>query len=288
MYRIIHKPLKKASRSCSLELKKIRLVGARQPLRTVLDDRLLDTTVLRERHVVVGADANHEDVGAASGESVAHLVAHVDQVEATGVLLLVDDGAHTALVVSSGDHDEVADLELEELDDRAGLEVNAQGVAGLDIGVDATDGATVVGNGHADLLGAEEGLLHPAELVSRLLSGDLVRDETTLGVVQQTEVLVRAVKRNHVHETDGICDVGAHLAVDADNLLHHDQLDLVVRQGVFETVPQKQHQGKALRGLVRSWGWLRSVATTQLVQKPVRRRVDALHMLLYTATLRDR
>lgn len=66
-----------------------------------------------------------------------------------------------------------------------------------------------------------------AELVLCLLSGDAVDGETALGVVDQAEVLASLLDGDDVHETGGEGAVGADLAVDLDEALLDDGLDLV-------------------------------------------------------------
>lgn len=75
-----------------------------------------------------------------------------------------------------------------------------------------------------------------SELVLGLLSLDTVDGETTLGVIDETEVLAGFLDGDHVHETSGVGGVGADFAVDLDETLHQDSLDLATVQGVLETV----------------------------------------------------
>ena len=75
-----------------------------------------------------------------------------------------------------------------------------------------------------------------SELVLGLLSLDTVDGETTLGVIDETEVLAGLLDGDHVHETSGVGGVGADFAVDLDETLHQDSLDLATVQGVLETV----------------------------------------------------
>lgn len=75
-----------------------------------------------------------------------------------------------------------------------------------------------------------------AQLELGLLSLDTVDREAALGVVDKTEVLAGLLKRNDVHEPSGVGGVGADLAVNLDQTLHHDGLGLAAVQGVLETV----------------------------------------------------
>lgn len=119
-----------------------------------------------------------------------------------------------------------------------------------------------------------------AELVLGLLSLDTVDGEATLGVVDETEVLAGLLDTDDVHETSGVGRVSADLAVDLDQTLHHDGLGLTAVQGVLETVADEDDQGEAVPELVRTGGGLGSIGPGHFVQEPVRRRTEALLVLL--------
>lgn len=74
-----------------------------------------------------------------------------------------------------------------------------------------------------------------AELVACLLFGDTVDGETALGVVDKAEVLASLLDGDHIHETGWVGGVGAHFAVDLDQALHDDLLDLTAIESVFQT-----------------------------------------------------
>src|ERR1700753_2721307 len=74
-----------------------------------------------------------------------------------------------------------------------------------------------------------------AELVLRLFIGDAVDSETTLGVVDEAEVLAGLLDGDDVHEAGGRGGIGAHLAVNFDQALHDDGFDFAGVEGVFET-----------------------------------------------------
>ena len=125
-------------------------------------------------------------------------VLDVDNVEATNVLLTVDNNTSTAHVTATGDHDDVASVELDEFGDLAGLQVKLDGVVNLDEGVGVADGAAVVGDDVWDALGANTGLPDLEELVGSLLGGDAVDGETALDIVKETEVLVGLLNRDDI------------------------------------------------------------------------------------------
>lgn len=69
--------------------------------------------------------------GAPCGKFVADSVADVHDVKGAPVLLLVDDGANTALVVTSRHHHELPNVELDKIFDFAGFEIVHHGVVHL-------------------------------------------------------------------------------------------------------------------------------------------------------------
>lgn len=65
------------------------------------------------------------------------------------------------------------------------------------------------------------------------------------------------------HESSGVGDVGADLAVDLDEPLHADLLHLIPSQGVLEAIPQEDDEGQALPQLVGTGGRTRSLGRNQ-------------------------
>jgi hypothetical protein len=127
---------------------------------------------------------------------------------------------------------------------------------------------------------AELHALDLAQLVLGLLVLDAVDGETALGVVDEAEVLASLLDGDDVHEAGGVGDVGADLAVNLDQALHHDGLGLAVVEGVLEAVAHEDDQRHAVTQLVRTGRRPRGVDARQLVEKPVRGRAEALLVLL--------
>lgn len=94
----------------------------------------------------------------------------------------------------------------------------------------------IVRNQEWDPALAELNTLNLAELVLGLLCLDTVDGETALGVVDETEVLAGFLDGDDVHEAGGVGGVGADLAVDLDETLHQDGLDLATVEGVLQTM----------------------------------------------------
>lgn len=152
--------------------------------------------------------------------------------------------------------------------------------------------------------------LHPldfAEFVLRLLGRDAVHGETTLGVVDEAEVLACLLDGDDVHVAGWVGWVGAHFAVDFDEALHDDCFGLAGVEGVLEagypfssvfvflsvtckldktTIPisDEDDQGHAIPQFVRTWACFRRICTAQLVEQPMRWRRQPLLMLLWPST----
>lgn len=108
---------------------------------------------------------------------------------------------------------------------------------------------------------AELHTLDLAELVLCLLVGDAVDGEAALGVVDEAEVLASLLNRDDVHQTSGESRVGADLAVDLDEALHEDGIDLTSVQGILEAVAEEDDQRQRVTELVRTGRCLGSICT---------------------------
>ena len=62
-------------------------------------------------------------------------------------------------------------------------------------------------------------------------------DVTALDVEDQTEVFTGLVDLDNVHETGGELGIGTDLAVNLDQPLLHDSLNLLGGQSILQTVP---------------------------------------------------
>ena len=71
--------------------------------------------------------------------------------------------------------------------------------------------------------------------------------EASLDVVDDPEVLAGLVDLDHVHETGGELGVGPGLAINLDQALLHDGLDLLHGDGVLQTVPGVEQVKKVAR-----------------------------------------
>lgn len=163
----------------------------------------------------------------------------MNNVEATKVTLTTGNDTGTALVTTTSDHDGGARVKGNKVEDLLRLNVESDRVVDLDGRVGVSDGAAVVGDNVGDSARAELHLLHLEQLVGGLLGGDAVNDESALDVVQDTEVLARLLDRDDILETGGVSGVGANLAVDLDETLGGDGVDLTAGEGVLQAVAEE-------------------------------------------------
>ena len=119
-----------------------------------------------------------------------------------------------------------------------------------------------------------------AQLVFRLCSLNAMDSETALGIVDKSEMLASFVNRDHIHIASRVCRVGSDLAIDLDEALHDNLLDLAAIQGILETISDEDDERQAVSKLVGTWRWTRSVCAGELVKQPVRGRTQALLVLL--------
>lgn len=182
----------------------------------LLRDGKLGTLALRQGDPRLSSLAEHEDVGDTSetgstyysvrceatnlprSECAVKDILDVDDVKATNVLLAVHNDTSTAHVTTTGDHNDVASIELHEVCDLALLEVELDSVVDFDGGIGVTDRATVMGDDVWYTLRANSGLADLEELVGSLFGSDAVDREATLDVVKKTEVLARLLNGDDI------------------------------------------------------------------------------------------
>lgn len=119
-------------------------------------------------------------------------------IESTNVLFTVNDDTCSSHVTATSDHDNVASVELDEVNDLSLFDIELDGIVDLDEGVGITDGSAVVGDNVRDALGADGDLADLEELVLGFLGGDAVDCEAALDVVEETEVLARLLNGDDI------------------------------------------------------------------------------------------
>ena len=120
-------------------------------------------------------------------------------IEATNVLLAVDDDTSTTHVTTTSDHDDVASIEFDKVEDLVLLKVEPDSVVGLDVRVGVPDGATIMGDDMGNTVGADGNLADLEQLVLGLLGGDAMDGEAALDIVEDAEVLARLLNADNVY-----------------------------------------------------------------------------------------
>jgi len=240
-----------------------------ETLLALLENVVTESLTTRQgNHTLVILSRKHEDIGNTSGESTTLGILHMHNLEGANVLLATSDDTNTALILSTGDHTGSTSLELNDILGLASLDVHFDDIVELGKRIRVADGAAIVGDDVWDTLGTNSDRLHTSKLVRVLVGEGLavqaVQNETALGIVHHAEVLVGLVNGDNVHEATRVVGVGANLAIDLDEALHENLLDLLLGESVFETVTQDQDQWQAFTHLVRAGGWTRCPRATHL------------------------
>ena len=81
-----------------------------------------------------------------------------------------------------------------------------------------------------------------AQLVFRLCSLNAMDSKTALGIVDKSEVLPSLVNRDHVHVASRVRGVSPDLAIDLDEALHDNLLDLAAIEGILETISDEDDE----------------------------------------------
>lgn len=98
---------------------------------SLLGDGELDTLTLRQRDPRL-LRTNNEDVALTGSKGVVNGILDVDNCKTSIMTLAMGDDTNTAHVTTTGDHSDDSSVELDEVGDLAGCEVNLHGVVNLD------------------------------------------------------------------------------------------------------------------------------------------------------------
>jgi hypothetical protein len=249
-----------------------------------IENRLLDTMALGQGNHWRRAAADDKHVLLTGGEFCTRGVDDTDDSVGTRVLLLQLHDADATNVMASRDHTNVSNVKLDELLDLTSFNVHADSVVDFDVRVGVADCARVVGSDVRNTLRAGLLALDLTQLVRALLLSDEVQHEAALDIIQKSEGFLGALDGNDVHEASGERGVSAHLPVDLHEALHQDGVRLCAGERILQAIAQDERERQALAQLCRAGGWARCPDATQLAEHPVRRRIQALQVLLRTAS----
>lgn len=157
----------------------------------------------------------------------------MNDIKTSNVLLPMHNDTSSAHVTSTGDHDDVACVELDKVGDFCLIDVIFDGVVDTDMGVRVTDGSAVVGNDVRDSTVADSHATDFQELIGGLLRCDTVDRETALDIIEETEVLSGFFDSDNILEASRVGWVGADFSIDFDQALFDDGCDFSSSQSVL-------------------------------------------------------
>jgi len=166
-------------------------------------------------------------------------ILEMDDIKTTIVPLTVFDDTNTTQIATAGDDGDVADFELDRVDDLSGLERQLDCVVLLQCWVWVPNCPSVMCHKEWDALSANVDLCDLCQLELSFFLGDSVNAETTLGVEHQTEVLVGLLDRNNILETSRVVDVSSDFVVNLDDSLIYDHDDFTPCECILESVSQE-------------------------------------------------
>jgi hypothetical protein len=181
-----------------------------------LDEGKSDTVSLWNGNSVGLTITNDDNVTESSGEVVSLGVLDMDDIEGTWMLFDGGDNTNSTNVVSTGKDDGGTNLELDYTGDGLTLEVKLDGVVDLDIWMRESDGSTVVGDDVWNLRLADLLLGDLAEFEFSLLGVHSVWLESSLNVIEDSEMLVGLLDADNIHGSEWESWVSSDLAINLD------------------------------------------------------------------------
>jgi len=129
------------------------------------------------------------------------------------MLFNVLDNTNSTNVVTVLDETDITGFQMSEVFDLVVDDVVLKSITDLDFRIGESDGSGVVGNDVRDLVGTNSlsSDLQELELSFFLVEG--LEDESTLGVVKDSEGLVSLFDSNDVHKTSGETSVSSSLSI---------------------------------------------------------------------------
>lgn len=213
---------------------------------------------------------DNEQVGVSGGEHVASGILDVSNIVRTEMLLDGVDDSDSSNVVSSGEDDTGSVAELDDTVDFLGGKVVLDGISDLNVWVWESDGSTVVGDNVWDLVLSDDLLDDLAELETGFLGVNSVWVELSLGVDEDSEVLVGLLDGDDVHGSEWESVVSSDLSVNLDEtfLVVGDSSGFISGKSVLESLLEENVHWDALSQLVWTSRWSGGVDSLQLTKIP--------------------
>ena len=124
----------------------------------------------------------------------------MDDIETTGVLLALNDDTCPTHVTTTGDHNDITGIELDEIGDLVLLDIEFDGVVDLDVRVGVADSSPVVRDDVWDAFSTGGHFPYLEKLVAGLLRCNPVDGETALNVVKKAKVFTGLFNSNNIWE----------------------------------------------------------------------------------------
>jgi hypothetical protein len=253
-------------------------------LGALLKDGLLDTTSLGKSHLWMVTHSDDEDVLQSGGEGVSLGILDCNNREGSLVFLNVHELSHTSSVTSLGDHDHGTEFELDNVRHLTSGDINLDGVIDLDIRVGVSQSASIVSDSNWDLVSGDINLGNAAELIDRFGFFDSVKDITSLCVEKETKAVARLVEFDDIHETSWVVLVSSDFSIHLDATFHANLHALLVGKCILQTITKDNGDREAFTQLVRTRGGSRSPDSAHFPEVPVLWSVEALQVLLWSAS----
>jgi len=214
---------------------------------------------------------NHENVAETCGEWVTFGVLNVSDFVRTWVVLDVLKNTNTTNIVTTSNKNWSTVVELDNTIDFTAFKVNLDCVVLLDVGVGETDSTTVVGNNVWDITLSKNLSLDLAKLELGFFGINAMGLETTLNVVEYTEVFTSLVNWDNVLETKRELGISSDFVINLDVgiFILNNSKNFLTSKSVLESVTEKDWKGDALTELVgSSWG-TSGVHAGKFIETPV-------------------
>jgi len=145
--------------------------------------------------------------------------------------------------VTSGDHAQVTGIKFDMVGDGTTFDIKNDGIVDIDVRVRVSDGTGIVCDQKWNTLWCYTRLNNSTELVTAFFWGDSVDSESSFNIVDESEVLVRLLDGDDVHEPGWVFDISSHFSVNLNQSLHEDLLNFIPGEGVVKSVTKEDDEG---------------------------------------------
>jgi len=201
-----------------------------------------DSLSCREGDLRISSLSDNEGVRESGGEGDSRSVLDVDDVEGSRMLFLSFEDTDTTQVSSSGDHDQVSNLELDVLSNFSGGDVDLDGIVWLIERIREADGSSVVGDEVWESLLSLLNVSDFDEFVFCLLWSYSVDLEASLDIIEDTEEFFSFWDRDDIHESERIVDVSSDLSIDFDQSLHNNFSHISSGECIFQSISENDDE----------------------------------------------